>query len=1560
MWILRKHGNYLEESIAFAPNTNISIAIISIIEYYPIFILSFISATNIKKFIYNEILSNDSLSKSNYYKASLLYFILPDISNKALSQTNFIIFLLVVLCFIILFIMYIIIPDRSLQTQLSKLDKSKKSSSIDTSKKWSKYYNIIIVWFYDFLFFRIFSFGICLIVSNAVLGACYYENSSFFVLFLGFIIGLLYFIVSIFYFKFTYCYLKIDKNANNYPYDNFSSQYELVMFIIKIAMALNINSFFIYENNLLWSWSTVIMILIPISYSIFLLYNLYVSKSYMIFYRNESLNFFRLFLLNFMCFNIIVHIFFFYSHSNIFIALYFLSITLFSFSMTYFICKFQFDKIITGKELLYKLFYLIEAYTNNNMDYYERILKEISVVHFNRCHKEIKFCPVCSFFMKKNSNDIIEIAELIYNLVENKKEERAMMIESFLMIHSTKSNMYLMNLFYSKRIEFLYRKYPILSMNMLYYFKRILNKDLNTIHQVQSIQLLENQSKNIKTFLDVLKDIVTGVEKHPQFLITSSRKLHLLKDELKHKLLSKNENSLDYQVIITKYIYVTVLNSKIQKGTNEFNISYYDDILQEHFCNDKFFLFNYEMTTNTITIIRASREYCKHISEQFDSLFPFKDIGKEKLLEVLNKRIDSNIINNVFEYPIKDPEHSDYISTFKMNFKIFPSIDLSSFLMISFYQNKYANVLVTLKENMLKDEKIITFNTNLKDIMILSPGMINVLNAYKKEIFFKDIFYEKFKTISTENETRIKEIGINYKKYLPIIKQKLNFYFETESNSKEEKESYYTAYNKESIRIKNTKEKKSIELLSESEFTSKANSHCIVKIYYLRKESGKGTNCMRDMNGCLPMNNLKMFTTISGGKTEYLSRAIMNSTSSFTKNHSSSGKIKSLQGNIDINKRNQNNQKSNKAQNKKFTFFTILILIYNSILILLTIIFLILAIKENKVFTDSFSFFQQWHKYFRLFMNSTLSFFFTLCPAKPNTNECEFKYNLYALDFNVNYGLDKRIDVMMYLSEELIIKVNYYQTLLFELKSHIYKHNDAELIKIAEKEMINYSFSEVNGKYTVVYKNVSFFDNLNIYFNELNAIANDLDFIYVPMQILAKLENGKLNMTMMHIDPGEEIKLNAYSIMINYRKILALTEEMTDEITNNLLDSISECKFIGNFFCIFLIINHILLLVICLCMVKMFKNILFSFTSEIKATLAEPSIVDRLKNKITIMLSLVEFYKENPNKLSAQYDKIKSESNSKAKMTQKEQNESTPLLTSNTIHNDEPISNLLSILLPSIHIIILLFLIYFIFSISYFLFLKTTLNTYSSIITTFSTNSEIDSNVYAVSTVFQVMIFTNQTDIEMQEFYGNEKPTEGYIAERIKKAYANLYYVEKEESFRQNKITPLRDIINLSCDTLLNNVDDQILHDMSSLFADKYKDINLYNELAKICKYYDFMEYKNDKIFIREILFRAMELNNALVHSIDNLYQINISRKLFDIYLFILLFYRPLRHFESSSIYLNVINNTTDTYNIVIYTFLVIHTIFEILLFILLRKFVVNEYLYTNKSLNMLTKCLKV
>ena len=45
----------------------------------------------------------------------------------------------------------------------------------------------------------------------------------------------------------------------------------------------------------------------------------------------------------------------------------------------------------------------------------------------------------------------------------------------------------------------------------------------------------------------------------------------------------------------------------------------------------------------------------------------------------------------------------------------------------------------------------------------------------------------------------------------------------------------------------------------------------------------------------------------------------------------------------------------------------------------------------------------------------------------------------------------------------------------------------------------------------------------------------------------------------------------------------------------------------------------------------MFKNILFSFTSEIKATLAEPSIVDRLKNKITIMLSLVEFYKENPN-----------------------------------------------------------------------------------------------------------------------------------------------------------------------------------------------------------------------------------------------------------------------------------------------------------------------------------------
>ena len=71
------------------------------------------------------------------------------------------------------------------------------------------------------------------------------------------------------------------------------------------------------------------------------------------------------------------------------------------------------------------------------------------------------------------------------------------------------------------------------------------------------------------------------------------------------------------------------------------------------------------------------------------------------------------------------------------------------------------------------------------------------------------------------------------------------------------------------------------------------------------------------------------------------------------------------------------------------------------------------------------------------------------------------------------------------------------------------------------------------------------------------------------------------------------------------------------------------------------------------------------------------------------------------------------------------------------------------------------------------------------------------------------------------------------------------------------------------------------------------------------------------------------QLNTAVVHTFEDLYAINISRDLFDLYLCILLFYRPIRNYESAYVFLDFIDNITDSYTIVIYTYLVLNTFFE-------------------------------
>lgn len=208
------------------------------------------------------------------------------------------------------------------------------------------------------------------------------------------------------------------------------------------------------------------------------------------------------------------------------------------------------------------------------------------------------------------------------------------------------------------------------------------------------------------------------------------------------------------------------------------------------------------------------------------------------------------------------------------------------------------------------------------------------------------------------------------------------------------------------------------------------------------------------------------------------------------------------------------------------------------------------------------------------------------------------------------------------------------------------------------------------------------------------------------------------------------------------------------------------------------------------------------------------TLLHKMKQKIQIVEQLIHLYKENPNRLVFSYNSLKADSFSNIKLKKDMSPRKEPTIFSPFQVKAEKVlvSDILSIITSSVNIILSIFGIYLIFLIMYYLIYKSTLSNFTKIIKTFDINSKIDTIVYSTSSIFQVMLLTNQTDTEIQSFYEKENSNEGYIALSMKKAYSYLREVMKAEHYLSNYFTPLKDMVNLGCDSILKVTEDSILN----------------------------------------------------------------------------------------------------------------------------------------------------
>ena len=143
---------------------------------------------------------------------------------------------------------------------------------------------------------------------------------------------------------------------------------------------------------------------------------------------------------------------------------------------------------------------------------------------------------------------------------------------------------------------------------------------------------------------------------------------------------------------------------------------------------------------------------------------------------------------------------------------------------------------------------------------------------------------------------------------------------------------------------------------------------------------------------------------------------------------------------------------------------------------------------------------------------------------------------------------------------------------------------------------------------------------------------------------------------------------------------------------------------------------------------------------------------------------------------------------------------------------------------------------------------------------------------------------------------------------------------------------------------------------MKAHYAEEYGENFIYETMENICSYFTYMVYMNDKILMREMIYRLFKINNNMIHSYEKLYQISMSQDFLDSFLSLLFIYRPIRHYAGTTVFLGFIAQLSASYTMVIYSYLIINLLFEILLFVVLKVFILSKFFYINKAMKILEK----
>lgn len=1131
-------------------------------------------------------------------------------------------------------------------------------------------------------------------------------------------------------------------------------------------------------------------------------------------------------------------------------------------------------------------------------------------------------------------------------------------------------------------------------ISFLLIFDTIRKSNRERVDDYKLIRKSENLRESLRIYLNDFTKFLHLEMKTPENFIKMADKFQILKDNTKtlHSIFKKNAEC-NYQLLLLRYLYETVLHSRIKTFHNDLEVNFFEDFLDFHFSNDRLILIKYTIDKKSFTIMKGSRKILQYKQKPLESLFP--DYIKEKGLEMFISQLKSNVKGrNIFEFVIKDLNHKDslgYVEAFKMKYFIYPSNNENEILIQVNYLTDHKHIIIFKVRSSKGEEVLYSLSSKLFRYFGLTPEMIQILSKAGKHIDFNSLFHKPALNLQKGSNICIFQYIRYAKMYKDLMKcEGLNDSTNFETTKKaineicrlglEQKEIMFSITEKYSHDNSKSKfivyELKEYKPIKKTLMNRGSINNYKTKCTELITTTLNQINEIDNINGAVEDDN----NSSDDGKDVFVpvfkyegaaTTTTAPTLSVFSTASVSMSTLNSLHSSMSVHGKKSHKESEQKLKYKQVNNFTYLILCFGFFLMLVTLIFLILEIQKNNTFQLLFGLFQSL-KYFRRGIEfSPLSILANLCYYSENVDDGMNCYDFYEhyseniIKVNPIMGNHPRINNIV--KEEIGIKFQNIIERFNTFQNEIFKLNFKTINRLgaSETEVLSLRNSFEN-KIIIEKSKITYIELIRSFNNYINMLINQDVYESEEFHLInITVSDDSDSFTIM----GDVYDLSLtqkdlYLMVINYPNFHKAILSMSSAIENEFNTCLHQIDIIMVTFFLALLSLHVFLCLISMIFLVLFVQMLKENLIPIIESFSNSSYLEFIENRIAMLKILCEMYEDNPLKIineitNSEDDYKKAQKDlmqAKKSIEKKQLSGSTPKkkekhhklsVKEDAIHGIRMISkkDFDKITLKNKIIILLIFFLYTAYSSIFFVFLTQSFRRLELLVEYSSINSEIDNYICDNVLALEYMRVTNSSSLDLGKLiYGD--PSLDYMTKGINSFYSSIESKEYFESMHHSIFPPLSEVIEINFTN--NKIEDPFLLQAISSLNDSYNDF--YRDLSTC---FPVITYGSDNTILKEILY----LTNQKFHRYkqEEKYEemiVRMGNKIdYDLYTMVILVGRLIRTYFNEHVFTEDIHNVFDNFSVMIEVYLILNLFLEIIIFLVLNFIVIARIKVLNRKL---------